>query len=147
MNEMKKTLPEMFPTIDKAHLVLDMTGLANVAILTEAQKSSIEIAMSNKAYDMASEFIWKRSITRLKEVLAGFDIEFLSDMLGRSDITPFDSLDTVLNDYNVIKLTEQLGMINPGAAMHLRQSSEILQYYQLISLHFLNLHNFVRVFL
>lgn len=129
MDENKKNLPEMFPVSDKAQLMLDMSGISKNVILTDAQKLSVKSAFEHKAYDMASEFIWKRSITRLKEVLAGFDVEFLSDMLGRSDVTPYDSLDTVLNDYNVIKLTEQLGMISTGAAMHLRQSSEMLQYY------------------
>ena len=129
MDQDKKNLPEMFPIPDKAQLMLDMSGISKNVILTDAQKLSVKSAFENHAYDMASEFIWKRSVTRLKEVLAGFDIEFLSDMLGRSDVTPYDSLDTVLNDYNVTKLAEQLGMISTGAAMHLRQSSEMLQYY------------------
>lgn len=129
MAQENSSLPVMFPTPDKAQLILDMSGITQIAILTDAQKASVKSAFQNKAYDMASEFIWKRSVTRLKEVLAGFEIEFLSDMLGRSDVTPYDSLDTILNDYNVIKLAEQLGMISSGAAMHLRQSSEMLQYY------------------
>lgn len=129
MEQNNRNLPEMFPSIGKTQVMLDMAGLNSVAVLSETQRRNIETAFNSQAYDMASEFVWKRSITRLKEVLSGFDIEFLSDMLGRSDVTPFDSFDTVLNDYNIIKLAEHLGMIDTGAAMHLRLSSEMLQYY------------------
>ena len=127
--ENNKNQTEITLAPDKAQVLLDMSGLTQIMILTDAQKLSVKSAFENKAYDMASEFIWKRSITRLKEVLTGFDIEFISEMLGRSDITPYDSFESVLNDYNVIKLAEQLGMISTGAAIHLRQSSEILHHY------------------
>ena len=107
----------------------DIVGLSNSTILSPSQKASIELALKSGAYDMASEFIWRRTMSKLKEILSEFGIEFLADMLERSDVKPYDSMDSILNDYNIIKLSEQLGMIPENAAIHLRHSSELLQYY------------------
>lgn len=117
---------------DVSHDVTPLGGIVNLSptsLLSPDQKRNIEQALKSGAYDMASEYVWKKTMSKLKEILSEFGIEFLADMLGRTDVTPYDSMDTILNDYSIIKLSEQLGMIPQNASIHLRHSSELLQYY------------------
>lgn len=120
-------LPSASPAETKS--MKDIVGLSSVSILSPVQKHNIEQALKSEAFDMASEYVWKRTMSKLKEILSEFGIEFLADMLERSDIKPYDTMDSILSDYTIIKLSEQLGMIPENAAIHLRHSSELLQYY------------------
>ena len=97
--------------------------------LTPAQQKQISLAMNAGAYDMASEYVWKKSITRLKETIAELGIDFIANLLQRTDIDAYTPLESVLTDYTTIKLAEQLGMINYRSAMKLRQALELLQYF------------------
>ena len=97
--------------------------------LTPAQQKQILLAMQAGAYDMASEYVWKKSITRLKETISELGIDFIANLLQRTDIDAYTPLESVLTDYTAIKLAEQLGMINYRSAMKLRQALELLQYF------------------
>lgn len=97
--------------------------------LKPSQISQLISAYKSGAYEMASEYIWKKAITKLKESLSRLGIEFICELLQRPYASnEYLSLDALLTDYTCISLAEQLGMINHGAAMQLRQCYEQIQY-------------------
>ena len=49
--------------------------------LTEKQKNQIVAAFQIKAYDMASEYAWKKAMVKLKETLATVGMKFIGEML------------------------------------------------------------------
>ena len=97
--------------------------------LTPKQKNQIVAAFEIEAYDMASEYAWKKAMVKLKETLATLGMKFIGEMLGRSDIDEYSNIDTALTDYSTIELAEQLGVISSTAALKLRHSNELITHF------------------
>lgn len=97
--------------------------------LTTKQKDNIKVAFENGAYDMVGEFVWKKTMIRLKNILEQLGMDFIGEMLGREDINRFSVADKVLTDYNAILLAEELNIINSTSAMNLRHASEMMSHY------------------
>jgi hypothetical protein len=97
--------------------------------LTPKQKKQIVAAFQIQAYDMAAEYAWKKAMVKLKETISTLGMKFIGEMLGRSDIDEFSTIDTSLTDYNTIQLAEQLGVIGTTAALKLRQANELITHY------------------
>lgn len=100
----------------------DQTNLSTV------QKQQIALAYNAGAYDMAAEYVWKKTVTKLREAILSLGEDFVGEMLlgagGDKDIR----LEDLLTDYKSINLAEQLGMISKGSALLLRQDYELIQY-------------------
>lgn len=96
--------------------------------LSAVQKQQIALAYSAGAYDMAAEYVWKKTVTKLREAILSLGEDFVSEMLlgagGDKDVR----LEDLLTDYKSINLAEQLGMISKGSALLLRQDYELIQY-------------------
>ena len=96
--------------------------------LSAVQKQQIALAYSAGAYDMAAEYVWKKTVTKLREAILSLGEDFVGEMLlgagGDKDVR----LDDLLTDYKSINLAEQLGMISKGSALLLRQDYELIQY-------------------
>ena len=96
--------------------------------LSAVQKQQIALAYSAGAYDMAAEYVWKKTVTKLREAILSLGEDFVGEMLlgagGDKDVR----LEDLLTDYKSINLAEQLGMISKGSALLLRQDYELIQY-------------------
>lgn len=102
---------------------------SNPTNLTLKQQNNIIAAFNSQAYDMAVEYVWKKAITSLKEHILELGEDFVGELIQRPGIGSSYNIETVLTDYNVIIIAEQLGMISHVGAMNLRQAFETLQYY------------------
>lgn len=102
---------------------------SDVTNLSENQKNQIIGAFNAKAYDMAAEYVWRKTITKLREAILNLGNDFIKELLQRSDSDDNLQIDSLLTDYNTINLAEQLGMISCEGALDLRQSLETLQFY------------------
>lgn len=111
---------------DNISSVIEVT---NDTSLPDYQKNQIKSAFEAGAYDMATEYTWKRSMVKLKELLSGFGSEFIGDLLLRPDIDEFSVLENVLSDNDAINIAEKLGLLNKLGAMNLRHRKEELIYY------------------
>jgi hypothetical protein len=92
-------------------------------------KNKIIQAFNAGAFDMGAEFIWRRSMSRLRTSLATLGMKFIAEMLNREDIDEFSSPESVLNDYDTIRLAESLGMISTTGAMRLRHAFESISHF------------------
>lgn len=110
--------------------VNDTSAIVSYAnYLSEKQKKQIVAAFQIEAYDMASEYAWKKAMVKLKETIATLGMKFIGEMLGRPDIDEFSTIDTALTDYSTIQLAEQLGVIGNTAALKLKQANELITHY------------------
>lgn len=119
-------------TVQKSALSIQSEKLQEVAkggSITVPQLQQVVKAFNGGAYDMASEYIWRRAMSKLKEIILQLDAKFIANLLQRTDIDPYTPLDSVLSDYTVIMLAEQLGMVRQRAAIKLRQAYELMQYF------------------
>ena len=97
--------------------------------LTLKQKNQIIAAFQFEAYDMASEYTWKKSMIKLKDTLSTLGMKFIGEMIGRDDFDETTSVDSEITDHTAIQLAEQLGVIGSTAALRLRQSNELISHY------------------
>jgi hypothetical protein len=103
--------------------------IAYASNLTDRQKNQIISAFQIEAYDMASEYAWKKAMTKLKETIATLGMKFIGEMTGRPDIDEYSTIDTALTDYTTIELAEQLGVISATGALKLKQSNELITHF------------------
>lgn len=102
---------------------------SNPTNLTVTQQNNIISAFNNHAYDMAVEYVWKKAITNLREHILELGEEFVGELVQRPEVGARVSVESVLTDYNVIVIAEQLGMISHAGALDLRQAFETIQFY------------------
>jgi hypothetical protein len=86
-------------------------------------------AFQTGLYELAVEFVWKRTMSILKKQLSLLGMSFVGEMLARPDIEEDSPIESVVTDYEAIYLAHQLGILNKLGAMELRQSAELLSYY------------------
>ena len=106
-----------------------IVGYADNSNLTPKQQAQIVTTFKSGAYEIAAEYSWKKAITKLRRSLENLGPDFIFELLDRSDIDKFTSLEEVLTDRKAIELAEQLGIIGKTGALKLRQSLELVNHY------------------
>lgn len=93
--------------------------------LKARELSAISTNYNAGFFEMASESIWNRSITILRNRVLALGIQFVSEMVG------IDNLDYIQNlpAFEVINLAMELGFINATGKMRLTHANEIVQHY------------------
>lgn len=97
--------------------------------LTEKQKNHVIRAFNDGAFDMGAEYLWRRSMIKLRNALQSLGMKFIGEMLGNKDIDEFSNIESVLTDYDTIKLSEQLGVVNSTGSLKLKQALEIINHF------------------
>ena len=107
--------------------VKTIAPLAHQLRPTDIQK--VIKAFDAELYELAAEFVWKRTMSALKHQLSLMGMGFVGEMLSRPDIDENVSIELVITDYEAIQLALQLGIINRLGSIQLRQAAELLSYY------------------
>ena len=94
--------------------------------LSARERQQIEYAFTSGSYEMGTSFLWKKAMDGLRRQLASLGMEFVGEMLDRSDITADSSIQHVVTDYEALTLAEELGMFNTTQTMRLRQAMEMV---------------------
>ncbi|MCB9645237.1 MAG: hypothetical protein H6730_01365 [Deltaproteobacteria bacterium] len=97
--------------------------------LKPADQLRIVSAFASGHEDMAAEFVWRRSMTRLRDNLAQLGMRFVGEMLDREDVDESSSPANVLTDYDSIRLAEALGVVNATGALRLRHALELITHF------------------
>lgn len=118
-------------TIIPSHImdVQQIVPYSSPSNLTPKQQENIIVAFNNHAYDMAVEYVWKKAITNLREHILELGEEFVSELIQRPETGVKVGLESVMTDYTVIQIAEQLGMISHAGALDMRQAFETIQFY------------------
>ena len=108
----------------------DITSLSKYAIgLKEKEVHKIISAFNNNYFDMGTEFIWRKSINKLKTTISSLGMKFIGEILERSEVDEYTSPDKVLTEFDTIKLAESLGIINKTGTLRLRHSQELMSHF------------------
>ncbi|WP_333888024.1 hypothetical protein [Clostridium sp.] len=108
-------------------------GIMNYAIsLKDMERRKVISAFNDEnagLHDMGSEYVWKRTINRLKSlIIDDFGIEFVMEMLGR-DINLMSNPEKTLSEVDIINLAADLGFIDNTARLLLMQQSELINHF------------------
>jgi hypothetical protein len=80
-------------------------------------------------YEVATTFVWMRTMALLKRQLAALGMEFIGELLQRPDIDEFSDIRTAVSDNEAISLARDLGMITPLQTMRLMHSQAIVTHF------------------
>lgn len=81
------------------------------------------------AFDIASTFVWTRTMAGLKNQFAALGVNFIAEMLDRPDIRSDAEIHEVLTDYEAVRLAEELGMFGSTHALRLRHALETVTHF------------------
>lgn len=97
--------------------------------LTQSEKAALISSFQSGGYEMATLFVWTKSMAALKRELGTLGVSFLAEMLGRQDIDEFDNVLEVISEREAIRLAGELGILTPTGAMRLRHSQELVSHF------------------
>ena len=97
--------------------------------LTNKELKQVIAAFNSGGYEMGSLFLWQKTMTGLKKQLGSLGMDFIGELLDRSDITGASSPSQVLTDFDAVRLAEELGMFSPTQAMRLRNVLQMVVHF------------------
>ena len=77
-------------------------------------------------FEMASEFVWERTIKILRDRVLSLGVEFVGEMIGFNNNAYIRELPA----FEVINLASELGFIDSTGKMRLSQADEIVKHYR-----------------
>lgn len=97
--------------------------------LREREKNQIAINLEAGNFDIATTFIWHKSMSLLKKQIEGLGIQFVSELLQRFDLDEHSDLKSSISDSEALSLASDLGIVSPTQAMRLAQSQQIVNHF------------------
>ncbi|MDR3619332.1 MAG: hypothetical protein P4L85_08275 [Paludisphaera borealis] len=97
--------------------------------LSLRDQRSIVAGFAAEGYEMVATFVWTKAAATLKKQLATLGMEFVGEMLGRSDFLDDSDPATSISDIEAISLAEDLGMVTTTQAMRLKHSLELVTHF------------------
>lgn len=93
--------------------------------LNEREQKAVIVNFESGLYDMAAEFVWRRTISILKDRLTVFGQEFIADMLGYEKEISIDRI----SEPEIIELNCDIGFLRNHAKLELLHHSEQINMY------------------
>ncbi|WP_411847430.1 hypothetical protein AAFN60_08920 [Roseibacillus persicicus] len=97
--------------------------------LSKKDQGQIARALEAEDYEMGVNYLWIKSMAALKRELGTLGVEFLAEMLGRTDVDEDDDVQDLLSEKDALRLAEELGMISSTEALRLRQTQELISHF------------------
>lgn len=97
--------------------------------LRERERNQIAANFAAGNYEVASTYVWTRSMALLKKQLAALGAEFVGELLQRPDIDEFSDIPKTISDSEAISLALDLGMFSPLQTKRLLHAQELINYF------------------
>jgi hypothetical protein len=98
-------------------------------MLSPRDQAALVKAFDTEAYEMATSFVWSKAMSALKKQLATLGMEFVGEMLGRTDLNEASNPITDIREDEAIELAEQLAMISTTEAIRLRNGQTLINHF------------------
>ncbi len=120
--------PPTVPTVPDT--LSDPGQIASRALqLRERERNQIATNFQAGNYEVASSFIWMRTMALLKKQLGSLGMEFIGELLQRPDFDEFSDVRTAISDADAISLARDLGILTPLQTMRLLQSHATVAHF------------------
>jgi len=127
-SNVKLWAPSSVTTIQDS--ISDPVKIASAAIqLRKREQKQVISNITAGNYEMASTYVWTRTMALLKKQLSSLGMEFLGELLQRPDLDEFSDVSTSLSDSEAISLARDLGILTPIQTMRLLQSQETVSHF------------------
>ncbi len=98
-------------------------------LLRPRERTQIVANLEAGHFEVATSFVWQRTMMLLKKQLATLGNEFVGELLQRPDIDDNSEITTVVSDREAISLARDLGVLTPTQAIRLVHSQEIVNHF------------------
>lgn len=116
--------------------ISDPAKIASRALqLRDREKDQIAANFAAGNYEVASTYVWTRTMALLKRQLGSLGAEFIGELLQRPEINEFTDIATAISDREAISLALDLGVISPLQSKRLFHSQEIVTHFAGLSNH------------
>lgn len=96
--------------------------------LSEKDRNQLRVGFQSGSYEMATAYLWKKTLDSLKKQLGSVGLSFVSELLGR--VGGMELIDyREIPDYDALRLAEELGLVTGSNAFRLKQSMEMVNFY------------------
>lgn len=110
--------------------VVDPKEIVSKAInLRPKERTQIISNFELQNYEMASSYVWTKSMALLKMNLASMGMDFIGELLQRPDIDAESDPAQSVSDFEAIDLAHELGAINKTQRMRLLVSADIVSHF------------------
>lgn len=103
--------------------------VGNALQLRERERQQIAMNLEAGNFELASSFVWMRTMALLKKQLASLGNEFIGELLQRPDIDEYTDIATSVSDSEAISLARDLGILTPLQTMRLLHSQAIVTHF------------------
>ncbi len=93
--------------------------------LNEREQKAVLVNFESGLFDMAAEFVWRRTISILKDRLEFFGKEFIADMLGYDKEVSIDRI----SEQEIIELNCDIGFLKKNEKLELLHHAEQIKMY------------------
>lgn len=108
----------------------DPQELSNRALqLRDRERKQIATNFQAGNYEVASTYVWTRTMALLKKQLASLGPEFVGELLQRPDMNEYSDIPMSISDSEAISLSRDLGIFSPLQTKRLLHSQEIVTYF------------------
>lgn len=97
--------------------------------LRPRERDQIAMNLSVGNYEMASVFVWTRTMALLKKQLGSLGNSFIAELLQRPDIDDFTDLGSAVSETEAISLARDLGILTPLQTKRLLNSQSIVNHF------------------
>jgi hypothetical protein len=126
--EMELWVPPALPAIPDT--LSDPSQITALALqLRDRERKQIATNFLAENYELATTFVWMRTMALLKKQLSSLGMEFIGELLQRPDIDDFSDIRTAVSDSEAISLARDLGILTPLQTMRLLQSQAIVNHF------------------
>jgi hypothetical protein len=110
--------------------ITDPAKITNSALLLRPrERNQILASLEAGHFEVATTFVWQRTMTLLKKQLSTLGNEFVGELLQRPDIDENSEITSVVSDREAVSLARDLGMLTATQAMRLVHSQEIVNHF------------------
>ena len=118
------------PLVTISDRITDPATISNSALLLRPrERGQILANLEAGHFEVATTFIWQRTMTLLKKQLSTLGNEFVGELLQRPDVDENSEITTEVSDREAISLARDLGMLTATQAMRLVHSHEIVNHF------------------
>jgi hypothetical protein len=119
--------PSLLVNLDK---VSDPSQIVTNALqLRSREQLQISSNFEAENYEIASAFVWMRTMALLKKQLSSLGLEFIAELLQRPDIDEYSEPNTAISDAEAISLANDLGIITKTQTLRLMQSQATISHF------------------
>lgn len=97
--------------------------------LSNRDMRAVVAAIQSESYEMLATFVWAKAASVLKKQISSLGMDFVGEMLNRTDLTEGSDPAREIADHEAIALAEDLSIVTATQAVRLKHALELVSHF------------------